>query len=405
MISRLFSALLVSVLFAPPVVAASRLTNVSVRSTAGAEADTLIVGFTISGSGNKSVLIRGIGPTLGSFGVAGAVADPELRLFNRAGVTISENNNWGGVEAIADASTAVGAFALPAASQDAAILVPLAAGTYSAHLTTRADAGIALVEAYDTDGASSSSQITNLSARSVSAAGAGVLTVGFAIAGDVPKVVLIRATGPALTAFGVGGALVDPQLRLFSARGLDLGQNDDWVATAGWGAAFTAVGAFPLASNSRDAAMLVRLSPGAYTAQASGANGATGVALIEVYDVPQPPVTSAVLQPVENAVPANFPSAGTGPDRLVTTAVVLTQARPTYPFDWRRAGITGEALIQFVAGVDGRVSNAFVVRATDIQFANSALAAVRQWTFRPGINASGQPAPTIFQVPILFTLN
>jgi len=51
-------------------------------------------------------------------------------------------------------------------------------------------------------------------------------------------------------------------------------------------AVFVQVGAFPLPANSADSAILVTLPPGNYSAQVAGANGATGVALVEVYEVP-----------------------------------------------------------------------------------------------------------------------
>ena len=383
--------------------AASRLTNVSVRSTTGSGADTLIVGFTISGSGGKSVLVRGVGPTLASFNVGGAATDSELRLFNAASATpIAENDNWGGAPSIATTGAAVGAFALPTGSLDAAVLATLTPGSYSAHVSAKSSTGIALVEAYDADPPTSAAQLTNVSARSVAGTDAAVLTVGFAISGDTPKTVLIRAVGPTLAGFGVSGTVANPQLRLFSGRGTTLGTNDDWLAAAGWAAAAASVGAFALGTNSRDAVLLVRLNPGSYTAQASGVNNTTGVALIEVYDVANPPATSVVLQPVETLVPP-FPVAPT-PGVSVAPRVLL-QARPAYPFEMRRAGITGEAVIEFVVDVDGRVINAYALRATDVSFAEAALAAVRQWTFEPGRNSAGAAVQTRLQVPIIFTLN
>lgn len=398
--SRLFLACL-CVALASSAVAASRLTNVSVRSSAGSGSDTLIVGFAINGTGEKQMLIRGIGPTLANFGVTGAVTDPQISVFNQANTAVAANDNWNGAASVASASAQVAAFALPTASRDAALLATLPAGSYSTHLTASSGSGIALVEAYDVDSANSSATIGNLSARSLAGTGANVLTIGFAITGDTPKTVLIRAVGPSLTAFGVGGALVNPQLQLFASGNTSIGENDDWHASAGWADAFTAVGAFGLAANTRDAALLVSLPPGSYTAQARGANSTTGVALIEVYDVPNPPATSFVLRPITSPTGRSTPSPGTG---TRVTPAVLTQARPQYPFDLRRAGISGEALIEFTVNVTGRVENAFVVRATDIRLAEAALAAVNQWTFRAG-TLNGEPIPFVMQIPIVFTLN
>ncbi len=380
----------------------SRLTNISVRSSAGSGTDTLIVGFTIGGAGSKQMLLRGVGPTLGVFGVSGVVTDPELRLFNSAATAINSNDNWDSASPIGTVGDAVGAFRLPANSRDAALLLTLPAGSYSAHLVAASGPGIALVEGYDADPGAPTARISNISTRSTAGTGAAVLTIGFGITGDTPKTVLIRAVGPTLSAFGVTGTLANPQLRLFSSRARELGYNDDWLTGAGWGPAFTSVGAFSLGNTTtRDAVLIVSLPPGSYTAQASGVGNTSGVALIEVYDMPATPPNTFVFRPVENAVPADFPRGATGG----TGIAALTQARPTYPFEARRAGATGEALVQFAVGVDGRVTDALVLRSHDIEFAEAALVAVRQWTFNPGRNAAGQPVITVLQVPIVFTLN
>jgi hypothetical protein len=99
--------------------------------------------------------------------------------------------------------------------------------------------------------------------------------------------VLVRAVGPTLAGYGVGGTLVDPQVTVFDAGGAVVAANNDWGTFADQAAlaAMTAnVFAFPLAADSKDAALLVTLSPGSYTIHTSGADGGTGVALAEVYD-------------------------------------------------------------------------------------------------------------------------
>ena len=115
----------------------------------------------------------------------------------------------------------------------------------------------------------------------------GILTAGFVIQGLMPKQVLIRAVGPtlALAPFGVGGALSDPKLDLFLGQTV-IASNDNWGGTAALSSAFSSVGAFTLGATSKDAALLVTLFPGSYTAQASGVAGSTGVTLVEVYEVP-----------------------------------------------------------------------------------------------------------------------
>ena len=123
-----------------------------------------------------------------------------------------------------------------------------------------------------------------------SGAGADALTPGFVIGGVAPKLLLIRAVGPTLgQVFQVPGTLADPQLTVRPlGRTTIVGVNNDWGdggQEATLRAAFLAAGAFDLAAGSKDAALLLRLPPGGYTVQAAGADGATGNALVEVYDL------------------------------------------------------------------------------------------------------------------------
>jgi CubicO group peptidase (beta-lactamase class C family) len=127
---------------------APRLLNVSARARAGGGDETLEVGFVITGSGTKRILLRGVGPTLTGQGVDGALADPELRLFSR-GTAIAFNDDWAGATELRDAFARSGALELPADSRDAALVIDLPAGIYSAHVSGKAGAtGIALVEVY-----------------------------------------------------------------------------------------------------------------------------------------------------------------------------------------------------------------------------------------------------------------
>ena len=80
------------------------------------------------------------------------------------------------------------------------------------------------------------------------------------------------------------GTLADPKLEILNGSAVKIVENDNWSGTLGPTAA--SVGAFPLVANSRDAAVLVTLPPGAYSAQISGIGCGTGEALVEVYEVP-----------------------------------------------------------------------------------------------------------------------
>lgn len=128
---------------------AARLINVSARNRVGTGADILIAGFNITGTGTLRVLIRGIGPTLSGFGVTGPLADPKLELYDANSVKITESDDW--AASLATTFTAVGAFALPTGSKDAALLATLTAGkSYTVQVSGIANTtGEALVEIYE----------------------------------------------------------------------------------------------------------------------------------------------------------------------------------------------------------------------------------------------------------------
>jgi len=271
-----------------------RLLNVSTRSLTGTAADTLIAGFVVSGSETKPVLIRGIGPSLAGFGVSAALSSVRLEVF-RGQTSIAVGTDWGAAAnnpgEIAATASRVGAFPLQTNSRDAALVLNLAPGAYSAVVTGQSGAsGVALVEVYDaTAGAIPLSQrVVNISTRATAGTGDNTLIAGFYVSGSVPKRVLVRGIGPALTQFGVTGALARPQLSIAAgssvvAQNAGLASSSDAAAIV---SAASQVGAFALPANAADAAILINLAPGAYTAQVSGVGGATGVALIEVYEVP-----------------------------------------------------------------------------------------------------------------------
>lgn len=260
------------------------LANLSVRAFGGTGEDALVAGFVVR-DGSKSVLVRGIGPALAGFGVTGTIGDPRLSLATTALVPLAANDNWIAADTAALAQR-VGAFALPVNSRDAALTADTAAGGHLATLTPAqpTDRGGALLEIYDAGGPGA---LANLSARSRVANATGDLIAGFVIRGESAVTVLIRAIGPSLAAFGVTDALRTPRLTL-SNRGAIFLSNTAWAnapnALEIWETS-RRVGAFALPAVSNDAALLVTLDPGAYTAIVSSATAAEGIALVEVYEV------------------------------------------------------------------------------------------------------------------------
>jgi hypothetical protein len=272
----------------------SRLTNFSCRADVGSGSAVGIIGFVVTGQagvGTRNFLIRASGPALSAFGIAGFLPDPQLQLDNVYGAYDS-NDGWGGSPLITAASSSLGAFAWPSStSHDAALFESLAPGSYTAEISgSSGDSGVALAEVYDAaPGFSPLGQLMNLSNISMRAqvgTGSNVMIAGFTVTGITAKTVLIRASGPALTPFGVTGVLPDPALRVLSGSSV-LAANTGWAGDPLTAAAAGSVGAFSWgASGTPDSAVLVTLPPGDYTAEVSGASGDTGVALVEIYALP-----------------------------------------------------------------------------------------------------------------------
>lgn len=258
---------------------ALRLAGISTRAQVGTGGDIQIGGFAISGTVPKKVVVRAGGPALAGYGVPGTLADPVLSLYS--GVTrLAQNDDW----AAGDAAefSRLGMAAWTPGSGDAALVTTLPPGAYTAQVAGKSGGtGVALVEIYDADDPAAAGQLTGISTRALVGSNSAVLIGGFAIESDAPKRVIVRASGPALAPYGVGGVLADPVLTIYSGE-TAIATNDDWNDALA--ADFAAVGMFAWPAGSKDAALAITLPPGAYTAQISGKNGATGVALIEIYE-------------------------------------------------------------------------------------------------------------------------
>jgi hypothetical protein len=284
----------ITLLVIPPGTApgqANRLMNISTRSLVGTGSGVEIAGFVVTGTQPKTMLIRANGPSLASFGLLGALADPSLKLVDANDTVVAQNTGWCTAPNVSDiqgAASLAGAFSWPIGSKDSAVLLTLKPGAYTALISgASGDTGVALAEVYDCDAPAASVRMINISTRSLVGTDQSLQIAGFVVGGTQPKNILIRASGPALVPFGVSGALPDPTLKLFDSSGSILVQNTGWGSSANASAiqaAASRAGAFAWKSGSADSAILVTLPPGAYTAQVSGASGDTGVALVEVYD-------------------------------------------------------------------------------------------------------------------------
>ena len=274
----------------------SRLVNISTRAQVGTGTNILIPGFVISGSGTETLLIRADGPGLTQFGVTGVLAQPSLSVTNQStGKTIAANTGWGtssNAAQIASVATQVGAFALTSGSADSAVIVNLPAGAYTVQVSgVNSTTGIALAEVYEVS--SSGTRLINISTRAQVGTGGTIIIAGFVVSGSGTEQLLVRGDGPSLIQFSVTGALAQPGLSVINqSSGSTIASNTAWGTSANPSQITSigaTVGAFSLTSGSADSAVVVNLPAGAYTAQVSGVNSTTGVALAEVYEVPSGP--------------------------------------------------------------------------------------------------------------------
>jgi len=264
-----------------------RLINISARALTTDGDQVLIVGFSLGGTGTSGevpLVLRGAGPELGRFGVGNYLRDPLLRLFQDQTV-IGSNNDWQD----SDLATmdSVRAFTFTRASRDSGLVRTLAPGLYTAQVSpvVSGERGVALAELYDAGTyATGRTRVLNLSARARVTSGEELLIAGFVIGGEGRRRVLVRACGPGLAAHGVPDLLANPRLTVFRNT-TPIASNEDWSGSDAMKAVFTSVGAFDFTSP-LEAALVLELEPGAYTAQVSSAAGGSGTALVELYELP-----------------------------------------------------------------------------------------------------------------------
>jgi hypothetical protein len=282
----------------------ARLVNIATRGYVGTEDDEVLIGgFATRGTGNKTILLRGVGPTLATspFNVTGTLASPRITLY-RGSTDIATNAGWGSTSTLTTAFISVGAFPLVTGSADAALLQTITGGTYTAHVTGTGTArGVALIEIYDADTGSPAVELANISTRAmVGAVDDGALIAGFVITGTTSNTVLVRGVSQSMgTLHGMRRALGNSQVAVFDSTGREVAANAMW-GKSGRGnpndrddedkqaeieEAGDRTGAFRLPRGSTDSALLLTLAPGAYTAQVTGRNNSSGVALVEIYEV------------------------------------------------------------------------------------------------------------------------
>ncbi len=254
--------------------------NLSTRGLVGPGEDTLIAGFIVAGNEPKTIVLRGLGPSLAKAGLSGTLADPVLTLFGDTGQLLFSNDSWGN-DSNAGQIAAEGL--APTDPAEAALRVTLPPGVYTAGLSGKDDTrGIGLVEIYDVS-ATADSHLANMSTRgNVGSAPEDLLISGFIVGAIDNSTVVLRALGPSLGAAGINDPLHDPSFNVYDQNGTLLGGNDDWRDNPH---------SFELEQNrlpppdDAEAATILHLPVGAYTAVTTGADGGTGIALVEVYNL------------------------------------------------------------------------------------------------------------------------
>lgn len=245
------------------------LANISTRLHVGTSDNVLIGGFIISGSEAKRLIVRGIGPSLG---MAGQLEDPKVEVFNSVGGLIASNDDW---EQAPNRQEVIDSGVPPAHPLESALVRSFDPGAYTAIVRGVNDStGLGLVEIYALD-RTADATLANISTRGLVQAGDNVLIGGIIIVGPDPQRVLVRAIGPSLPK---PSRLADPHLELYDGNGVLIAENDDWRTAE---AEVAPTGAQP--SHDAESALVRTLPPAPYTAVVRGKNGATGIALVEVY--------------------------------------------------------------------------------------------------------------------------
>lgn len=266
------------------------LSNISVRG----HSQSLILGFVISGTDIRTLLIRGLGPAIAAapFNVPGTLPDPKITLRRQDQTILAQNEDWDGTVASKATMAEVALLSLAVGSKDAVIIIRLAPGVYTVQLTAserNPQDGIGLIELYDLSQARGENLGSKLINASIRLTGVGTgdnsAIVGFVFnnIGSIGKV-LVRAIGPSLSSFGVANPMPNPSLTIYNGRGEVFGFNDNWMLGTANAAVMSQNGAFPLGLNSLDSAILLSFpvnGPTSFTGVVPG----TGEVLLEVYSV------------------------------------------------------------------------------------------------------------------------
>lgn len=243
--------------------------------------NVLIGGFIITGNVNKSVAVRGLGPSLAQFGIDGVLSDPTLEVRSSNNALLFANDNWQDNSSQASQLTALGL--APQDAKESGIVATLPPGAYTAVLAGKNQgAGVGLLEIYDVN-AAAAAQLANISTRGFVLSGNNVMIGGFILGGGNNARIAVRGIGPSLAQFGLTPVLSDPTLELHDSNGVTLAENDDWLSDSVSADELSANGLAP--SDPKESGIFASLPPGAFTAILAGKNGGVGIGLVEIYNL------------------------------------------------------------------------------------------------------------------------
>jgi len=252
--------------------------NISSRSHVAGGENVMIGGFILTGTAPKRVIVRAIGPSLG---IPNQLTDPRLELRDSTGALIASNNNWRDDQE----TEIINSQLAPTNDLESAIIATLPPGAHTAIVQgANAGSGVGLVEVYDLAPAVAS-RLGNISTRSFVQTGDNRLIGGFILGFNSGAArIIVRAIGPSLAQSGIGNALADPTLELRDNDGTLILANDNWEDDPNQADQIRDSGIPP--TDPLESAALTSLFPGPYTVVVAGANGGTGIGLVEIYNIP-----------------------------------------------------------------------------------------------------------------------
>jgi uncharacterized protein (DUF1800 family) len=323
--------------------AISSAVNLSTRMVVQTGDNVLIGGFIVYGSGQKKIAVRGMGPSLP---VAGKLSDPLVELHDATGAIVASNDNWRSSQQ----NEIIAAGLAPTNDLESALIATINPGAYTVVVKGVNNAtGVGLMEIYDLDPDGSPARLANISTRGNVLTGDNVMIGGFIVRGDVPKRTLVRARGPSLFLNGVpiAGRLMDPALELRDANGALIKANDNWRSDQQAEIAASSIAP----TDDHEPAIVWTLAPGNYTTIVSGVNNTTGIALVEMYDLDQPPsADGSTLYITEMRPQGAATSQGSG-----TATLRLAADGKSAIISYTYSNLTGPITGLHVHGADGSI--------------------------------------------------